>query len=352
MMCVSSILGLELPSQATWLLFVVVAVAFALLAIGADRTVTGAARLASTLGISKAIIGATVVSLGTTSAEAFVSVTAAFNGQGDLALGNAVGSIIVDTAFIFGLGCLIGSIPKDRFVLRRHGLTKLATDTLLTATLFLLAWFNQGWSGVVVPRSIGVLYVLLLAAYLYLSARWAKAHPEFAAPEAAVVAQVAGTNSAQQHRLRATLRNSLLLSVGLVLILAGSHVLLEAVGELCARYQVQPDVMAVTLIAFGTSLPELVTAIASIIKKHPELLVGNILGADILNVLFVTGVSAAAVPLNVSPSFFRLHLPVMWASSLLLGVYILTGGSKFRRWHGLPLMAIYVAYCILLLRRA
>ena len=352
MMCAYSISGLDLSGLATWLLAVLVAVAFALLAVGADRLVTGAARLASTLGVSKVIIGATVVSLGTTSAEAFVSVAAAFRGQGDLALGNAVGSIIVDTAFIFGLGCLIGSIPKDRFVLRRHGLTKLATDTLLTTTLFLLAWFNQGWSGVTVPRSIGIFYILLLGTYMYLSVRWAKAHPEFAAAEVGVVARGAGTNSAQQHRLGATLRNLLLLSVGLALVLAGSHVLLEAVGELCSRHRVPPDVMAVTLIAFGTSLPELVTAIASIIKKHPELLVGNILGADILNVLFVTGVSAAAVPLTVSPSFFRLHLPVMWASSLLLGVYILTGGSKFRRWHGLPLMAIYVAYCILLLRRA
>jgi cation:H+ antiporter len=350
MTCASAILGLDLSTLATPLLAVLVTTAIALLAIGADRTVTGAARLASTLGVSKVIIGATVVSLGTTSAEAFVSVTAAFRGQGDLALGNAVGSIIVDTAFIFGLSCLISSIPKDRFVLHRHGLVKLTTDALLTATLFLLAWLNHGWNGVTVPRSVGVLYVLLLAAYMYLSVRWARAHPEFAAPEAGVVARITGTNSARPHKLRKAFRNLLLLSAGLALVLAGSHLLLEAVGELCTRYHVPPDIMAVTLIAFGTSLPELVTAVASIVKKHPELLVGNIIGADILNVLFVTGFSAAAVPLKVSPSFFRLHLPVMWASSLLLGAYILTGGSRFHRWQGLLLMAVYVTYCVLLLR--
>jgi len=345
-----SILGLGFPDLPTGLLAVGVATAFTLLAFGADRLVTGAARLARTLGVSKVIIGATVISLGTTTPEAFVSVTAAFRGQGDLALGNAVGSIIVDTGFIFALGCLFGNLPKDLFVLRRHGLTKIATDTLLTTTLFLLAWLHRGWNGVTVPRSVGVLYIFLLAVYMVLSARWAKARPEFAAAEAGLVVPNAGTNSAPRRTLRATLLSFLLLSVGLVLVLVGSHLLLETVGELCHRYHVPSDVMAVTVIAFGTSVPELATAVASIIKKHPELLVGNVVGADILNVLFVTGCSAAAVPLNVSSSFFRLHLPVMWATSLLLGSYILSGGSRFRRWQGLPLLAVYVVYCILLLR--
>jgi len=345
-----SILDLGLPDLPTWLLAVGVVIAFALLGFGADRSVTGAARLARALGVPKVIIGATIISLGTTSAEAFVSVAAAFRGEGDLALGNAVGSIIVDTGFIFALGCLFGDLPKDPFVLRRHGLTKISTDTLLTATLFLLAWFHGGWHGVTVPRSIGVLYIFLLAVYMVLSARWAKARRGFAAAEAGLVVPNAGTNSTPRRTLRATLSSLFLLSVGLVLVLVGSHLLLEAVGELGNRYHVPSDVMAVTVIAFGTSVPELATAIASIIKKHPELLVGNIIGADILNVLFVTGCSAAAVPLNVSSSFFRLHLPVMWATSLLLASYILSGGSRFRRWQGLPLMAVYVVYCILLLR--
>ncbi len=345
-----SVLGLALPSLPTWLLVIGVTVAFALLGFGADRAVSGAARLARSLGVPKAIIGATIVSLGTTSSEAFVSVAAAFRGEGDLALGNAVGSIIVDTGFIFALGCLFGNLPKNPFVLHRHGLTKITTDTLLTVTLFLLAWSHGSWNGVTIPRSVGVLYVLLLIAYMVLSIQWAKARPNVAATEAGLAVPSAAIDPTPQRTLWDASSSLLLLSVGLVLVLAGSHLLLESVGELCSRYHVPSDVMAVTVIAFGTSIPELATAIASIIKKHPELLVGNIIGADILNVLFVTGCSATAVPLSVSPTFFRLHLPIMWTTSLLLGGYILAGGSRFRRWQGLPLLAVYVLYCILLLR--
>jgi cation:H+ antiporter len=122
----------SLEADSSWVLWLLALGAMGVLVFGADRTVTAAVRLASALGMSKVIIGATVVSLGTTSPEAFTSVTAAFQGRPGLALGNGVGSIICDTALVFGSCCLLRRLPLNRFVLNRHGWLQLGAGTLLT----------------------------------------------------------------------------------------------------------------------------------------------------------------------------------------------------------------------------
>ena len=132
--------------------------------------------------------------------------------------------------------------------------------------------------------------------------------------------------------------------VGLAVVILGSNLMVGSAGELCKRYGVPQNVLAVTLVAFGTSLPELVTAIASLVKGHADLLVGNIVGADILNVLFVIGASAAAVPLDVETEFFYLHLPVMLAVLVMLRLFIFFSGDRFRRWQGALLLSVYVGY--------
>lgn len=340
---------LDVTGLPTWTLWGLIVVAVALLAIGGDRAVGGAARLAEALGVSKVIVGATIVSLGTTSAELFVSVLAAFRGEGQLALGNAVGSVITDTALIFGLGCLLRTLPKDKFVLHRQGLTKILCDTLLTVTLFVLAWQAGTFVGVEIPRVVGFSFVGLLVIYMLLSVRWARRHPEMAAAAAELAVHDGSKPQAPRRSPRRIMLDLLLLAFGLVLVLAGSEVMIESVKAISTRYHVPTEILAVTVVAFGTSLPELVTAIASLVKGHPEILVGNVIGADILNVLFVTGFAVSAMPLSVAPSFYTLHVPVMWASSLILAFYIFTGGRTFRRWHGLPLVGLYVAYLVVLL---
>ena len=309
----------------------------AVLVHGANLAVTGAVRLARAIGMSTVIIGATVVSLGTTSPEAFVSVTAAIGGKPGLALGNGVGSIICNAAMIFGICCCISRLPKDRFVLRRHGRLQLAAGLLLAGVLAVLAWFAGGFTGVVIPRWVGMCFVLLLIGYLWISVRWAGEHPEILREKAF---------GGPRHRQSAgeALRNVGLLVFGLALVVGGSNVLVGSVGRLCLRYGVPPNVLAVTLVAFGTSLPELVTGITSIVKGHPGLLVGNVIGANILNVLFVVGVSSSAVSLNVPAEFYYLHVPVMLAALLILRWAIVTRGDTFRRRHGLVLVGLFVAY--------
>jgi len=309
----------------------------AMLVFGADRTVTSAAKLASVLGMSKVLIGATVVSLGTTSPEAAVSVNAAFKGDPGLALGNGVGSIICDTALIFGLACCLVRLPKDRFVLSRHGWLQFGAGALLTAVLLGLWALAGDISNVVIPRGVGVVFLLLLVVYLYLSVRWARQHPE-------IIPQEAKEKIKEDHKPLRALGNLLLLIAGLALVVFGSEVLVGSVRVICQKHQVPEAVIAVTFVAFGTSLPELATAITAIVRGHPELLVGNVIGADILNVLFVVGASATAVPLKVDPVFFYFLLPVMMAVLILLRVFIFSRGDVFRRWQGVPLLAVYALF--------
>jgi len=328
-------------SQETWALWLVLVGSFALLTVGADRAISAAARLARALGISKVIVGATIVSLGTTMPEACVSVTAAFRGDGGLALGNAVGSIIVDTGLIFGLCCALKILPKDRFVLNRHGWLQTGAGVLL-AVLCLGLWAVSGnIDNVWLPRWAGILLVALLAGYLYLSVRWGRRHPqlvpdEAAAPAAHGTGEVVGLLAA--------------VAVGLAGVVLGSDAAIAAAKVICERAHVPPAVLAVTLVAFGTSLPELVTAIMALIKGHEELSVGNIIGADILNVLFVTGAAATATPIKVEPAFFYLYLPTMLVVLLLFRFYILQRGTTFRRWQGLVLLAVYAVSVALTFR--
>jgi cation:H+ antiporter len=177
---------------------------------------------------------------------------------------------------------------------------------------------------------------------MVLSVRWLKRRPEVVPQEAKVA--VPG-----EHRVGLGLVDLLMLVEGLAIIYVTSDLLIGSVSQLCRRYGVPPDVLAVTVVAFGTSLPELVTAMAAIARGHPELLIGNIIGADILNVLFVTGAAATAVPLNVSTPFFYLHIPVMLLVVAILATYIFTTRLTFKRWQGVPLLAVFVGYCVAML---
>ncbi|KKL92400.1 hypothetical protein LCGC14_1885070 [marine sediment metagenome] len=347
-----------LLGQPAWLLWMLCVAGIGTLVYGADKTVNSAVKLSRRLGMSTVLIGATVVSLGTTMPEMFTSVTAAFRGESGLALGNGVGSIICDTALIFGLCCLLTRLPMDRFVLNRHGWLQLGSGVLLAGVCGVLALLsgrlgtpgteNPGdWN--VIPQWIGVVFILLLVGYLYLSVRWARQRPDLAA-EAVEEAQGSGQGAAAARPAGSAVATAIVLVAGLALIALGSNVLIPAVKVLAEEhYHVPKDFLAVTLVALGTSLPELVTAIAAIVRGHKGLLVGNIIGADILNVLFVVGLSLCATDLEVPPTFYLLHLPVMLVVLGLLRLYIFISGPKgFSRWMGLPLLAVYAAYYVLL----
>ncbi len=328
-----------------WALLLLLAAAVAVVVKAADLVVVGASGIAQGLGVPKIVVGATIVSLGTTSPECAVSVVAAWSGEPGLALGNAVGSIIVDSGLIFGLGCLLSRLPADRFILNRQGWVQFGSGLFLV----LVCWgvYRVAGNEAVIGRTMGLLFVLLLAAYLFFSVRWSRGHPELAAQ----MGSEAGDAS------QGTVRLWIGVLGGLVLVLLSSRVLICSVIELAENHWFIPKVViAATLVAFGTSLPELVIGMTSIRRGHNELLVGNIIGADVLNVLFVVGFSAVAAPLPVVEAgaslpqiLLYVHLPFMLGILVLFRIFIFRASSRgyFQRWYGAPLLLIYVVYLVL-----
>lgn len=319
----------------SWGLLVAIAVCIYVLSKGADYMIDGAASLALRTGMPRIVIGATIISLGTTMPEAFVSVLAAWTGNPGLALGNGVGSIICDTGLIFGLMCIISRIPINRFILNRTGWVQVSAATLLVV-LAVLAWATSEGEPVL-GRPVGLLLLGLLIAYLYTAYRWARQ------------GRKSSEEDEEDNGLDIPVGKAVMLTLlGLLGVVASSRVLVPCAAEGATRLGVPQDIIAATLVAFGTSLPELMTAITAVRKGHPQIMVGNVVGADVLNCLFVIGAAATAKPLAIPPNFFTFHFPAMLLIlfSFRFFIYINKDGW-FKRWQGIWIFGIYVMYLVL-----
>ncbi len=222
-------------------LLVIIVVCIALLSTGADRMIDGVVDLAEQTGLPKIVIGATVVSLGTTLPEAFVSVMAAYMGNPGLALGNGVGSIIADTGLIFGLMCVLATVPVNPFILSRTGWDQVGAAMLLVVIAIGVLLSTD--SEPMLNRWVGFLFLTLLLVHLYVTYLWAKQ---------GAIAQV---EEAPAHELLGLGQCWHLVIAGLLLVVAGARVLVPAASEIAIRFGVPDDVIAATMVAFGTSPP-------------------------------------------------------------------------------------------------
>ena len=322
--------GISMP-----VLLLVIVVCIAVLSFGADWMIDGVVNLAKRTGLPTIVIGATIVSLGTTMPEAFVSVMAAFMGNPGLALGNGVGSIIADTGLIFGLTCLLAVIPVKRHILNRTGWVQIGAAVLLVL-LALLAWVVAPAGEVpVLQRWVGFLFLALLVLYLYKSYLWAKTGE----------GEKEMDRDGEEEPLLGLPLTWFMIIGGLSLVIISARVLVPSASEVAVRFGVPDDVIAATMVAFGTSLPELVTAISSVRKGHPEITLGNIVGADVLNCLFVIGAAAAAAPLEIPENFYYFHFPAMLIILFSFRLFIsMNKSGYFKRWQGGWLLGLYCFY--------
>ncbi len=315
-----------------------IALCIALLSKGADWMIDGVVDLAQRTGLPKIVIGATVVSLGTTLPEAFVSVMAAYMGNPGLALGNGVGSIIADTGLIFGLTCVLAAVPVNRFILDRTGWVQVGSATLLVVIAVSMLVAAPAGTEPKLESWVGFLFLALLLIYLFVTYLWARQDS----------AAASSSNQESSEALMSLGRSWSLVLVGLLMVVIAARILVPSASELAMRIGVPDDVIAATMVAFGTSLPELMTAIASIRKGHPEIMVGNIVGADVLNVLFVIGAAAAATPLAIPANFYSYHFPAMLIILYSFRLFISTNRSGvFYRWQGIWLLSVYALYVVL-----
>lgn len=316
-------------------LLAIIAVSLLTLSKGADILIDEAVIISKRLGIPKAIIGATIVSLGTTLPEVSVSVMAAINGNPDLALGNAVGSIIVDTGLIMGIAALISPIVIDYKSIKFQSWIQVLSGVLLV--IMALPIFSTKDTGVI-SQPMGFILIACLAAYLFWSFKHSKNQLNALVEE-----------QAQEHVKDSIIKQFLLMVFGVAVVILSSKVLIPSVELTAIKIGIPQSIIAATLVAFGTSLPELTTSVKSVLKGHGDLAVGNIMGADILNVLFVTGLSAAVTPsgLQVPSNFYGLHFPAMLIILVTFRTFTLSKDHKISRLEGGILLGAYLVYLTL-----
>ena len=308
------------------------AVGLLLLIKGGDWFVDGATGLARRFHLPDIIVGATVVSIGTTLPEVMVSATGAMLGQGAMAYGNAIGSIICNTSLIAAISVAFNPGPVNVKTMKMPVIFFFTSAALYCLAAYLLGEF---------PRWMGFVMLAIFVVYLVLNVRQGLKNPDQAEEEEA------------DAKPRTLLMELLLLIIGAALIAVGADLLVEH-GTIIAQFLGVPEtVIALTFVALGTSLPELVTTITSLRKGHASLGIGNVIGANVFNLVLVSGISVALAPFEVPVgkllmghnASLVLDIPVMLGVMLLLTVPALTR-KKLERWQGVLLLCIYAAFCL------
>ncbi len=299
---------------------------------GGDWFVDGATGIARRFHLPELLIGATVVSIGTTLPEVMVSATSALSGHGEIAYGNAIGSVICNTALIAAITLAVRPGRIDPKSLRTPA-----------AFFFLAALFYAGiaYTTGYFSRAIGLILLALFVIYMFTTVRQMTSKPAGAAP----AEMAAETEPLSRELIR--------LVVGAILIAIGANLLVDNGTLIAQGLGVPESVIALTFVALGTSLPELVTAITSLVKGHSALSLGNIVGANLFNLVLVSGISVTLAPFSIPQSSLIaghnaslvMDIPVMFAVMLLLTVPALARGGKLSRVQGIVLLVIYAAFC-------
>ncbi len=299
-----------------------------LLVWGAERFVHGAAASARNMGIAPLLIGLTVVAFATSSPEILVSVVASLRGEPTLAIGNAIGSNIVNIGLVLGMTALIKPIKLESATLRRE-MPALLAVSLLTVSLFLDTHLSR-IDGIVMLTGLVIVMIWLAR----LGRRSAANDPIKRDYEAEIP-----TDVSMKMAITWTL-------VGLVTLLIGAEWLVTGAIGIAQNLGVSEVVIGITIVALGTSLPELTVSIVSALKGEYGLAIGNIVGSNIFNLLAVIGIAATIEPAVLAPSVLSLHIFVMVAFTLVLFAmtYDYDGKAKLSRMEGIALLIAYVAY--------
>jgi cation:H+ antiporter len=315
----------------------------AALIAGAQLLVRGAGKLALGFGISPLVVGLTVVAFGTSSPEMAVSVQSAWSGQVDIALGNVVGSNIFNVLFILGASALLSPLVVSVQIIRQE------VPIMIAASLLLLAATLDGG----LSRVEGLLFVTGLAVYttfLVVQSRRAMLAPTAGNGPPERVAAADAPSPGWDDRLPAQL---MLIGGGLALLVFGSNWLVEAAVSLARQFGISELVIGLTIIAAGTSLPEVATSLLATLRGERDIAVGNVVGSNIFNILGVLGVSALVAPVSlpVAPSITAFDLPVMIAVAIACLPVFFTGRA-IARWEGAVFLGYYVAYTAYLVLNA
>lgn len=302
---------------------------FVMLIKGADWFVEGAGKVAGKFGIPQIVIGLTIVAMGTSAPEAAVSITAALKGSAEITIGNVVGSNILNILLILGLTSVI--IP---LAVKKNTLQVEMPFVIIISALLAFLGLKDGY----ISRVDGAVFILIFIAFLgylfWLSKKGIDT-------EADDVPQLSESDT--------MLKLLALILIGGGLIVWGSDVTVDAATEIARTFGWSERLIGLTIVAFGTSLPELITSVTAGIKGKADIAVGNIVGSNIFNILFVVGVTALITPVVYAPSFLVDSIICIATAALLFLCVLLTKNKKLNRTGGIVMLVAFVAYYAYLL---
>jgi cation:H+ antiporter len=305
---------------------------FVLLVLGGESLVRGAVATAMRLGLSPLFIGIVLVGFGTSSPELVTSLQAAFAGSPGIAVGNVVGSNIANILLILGIGALLLPIVCEPKAFYRDG-TVVGVSALILAGVVMIGHLDR-WTGLA--------FVAALLGYIVFTYVKESRTPD----EAAALREAEAGLKLDAEPMRLPLALGLAIG-GIGLTIYGAKLLVEGAIELAATYGISEAVIGLTVVAVGTSLPELVTAIIAAIKKHGDVAFGNILGSNIYNTFGILGITAAVHPLDVPFEIIEFDIWVMLVATVLLLFFAVSGWVVSRR-EGAVLLGLYVLYLAIL----
>ncbi len=309
------------------LVYALFVIGFVLLVYGANWLVDGAASVAKRYRISHVVIGMTIVALGTSAPELVVNLVASFKGTADVALGNILGSNISNVFLILGVSALIFPLAVNK-----NTFWKEVPFALLGAVIFgILAndiLFDRTEQSMIY-RTDGIVLIFFFLVFMFY---------------ATTIAREKGVTDIAEIKTFSNLRSFLMILAGMVALIAGGRWIVDGAVVIAESLGMSEAVISLTIVAIGTSLPELATCVAAAVKKNASMIIGNVLGSNVFNIFFVMGVSAAIKPL---PFNQVLNFDVLTGifSMLLLWVFLsLSGKRTLHRWQGGVFVVMYVAY--------
>jgi cation:H+ antiporter len=297
-----------------------------ILTYAADKLVEGAASMARRLGVSPLVVGLTVVAYGTSFPELVVSVQASFENNPGITVGNAVGSTIFNSGLILGLAALICPIPCNSDVVRR--------DVPVMIGSSLLIWFmarDQQFS-----RPEGIILILLVIIYSFASYYLAKKSPDPEIPSEAL-GEIQSTPARDIFRI----------VVGMAGLIGGAKLLLIGSVAIAKSFGISDEIIGLTLVAAGTSMPELATSVVAAWRGQPDIAIGNVVGSNIFNILGIIGVSGVLLPLQVSTHMLEIDIPIM-VIFCLGALPIMKSDLKISRLEGFFLTVFFLMYNVAL----
>jgi cation:H+ antiporter len=310
---------------------------FYILAKSADYLVDGAVSIAIQLKIPKIVIGIVLVGFATTAPEFTVSLLSALKGLPEIALGNAVGSVIVDDAVALGLGIIVApvAIMVESRILKRFGIFLVTIDIIA----FILA-FNG-----IIDRWEGIILLFLLVGYLIWIFVTEKRQKEKAAQEAKEMDDAYEIELEEHMKPGGIVKQFIRFGIGVAGVIVASHYLVESSKFIAEFLNVSKAIIGLTIVAIGTSLPEIATCIVASRKGHGDLALGDILGADILNILWIIGAAATANRISVAREMIFFSFPAML---IIVGSMLIFArmGYKLQRWKGIVLVSLYAVYLV------